>query len=182
MRQGNYKRVLTKTQARTAAELHSLGWSLERIGRLYGVSKQGIWSLLSRRGVDTGGHPVSGNGGRFTFGVHRKRRRPDGSVKAERDEAGVIVTLIHLETQERFSMHVPGKRLEALRHVADTIDHTGEPWRVICYSTPDTILGDLGALRDGKPDDLGPPVPPEARALGKIGRMDLLHESIRRSI
>lgn len=85
-----------------------------------------------------------------------------------RDTAGVIVTFRHCETGKRWTLYEPGGKRQALRRVVDQIDATGEPWRLIGYSTPETILRDLrGRSRRRRQLD------PEAIALGAIGRMDL---------
>jgi hypothetical protein len=108
------------------------------------------------------------------------------SLRDERDELGVIVTLKSQRTGKLFSLHVSGKRLDALRHIAAVIDQAEEDWRVICYSTPETIRQDLKGKREkrggryhDKDKRLADNV--EAHALSRIGRKDLLDPSLYRS-
>jgi hypothetical protein len=49
----------------------------------------------------------------------------------------------------------------------------GSDWRVVCYSTPQTIFHDL--VRRHRPVTR-----PEAKALSAVGRLDLLDASIPR--
>jgi hypothetical protein len=186
MRQGNFSKVLTRTDVHTARSLYLEGWSLQQIANQFGVTKQAIWKLLRRRDVpmhrarptrDEHGHFTGSTGGKHADPVNRE----------ERDEAGCIVTLHEQRTGERGSLHIPGKRLDAMRNLAAMIDNAKGDWRVLCYSTPRSILGDLQGLRvdvseraDGK-DPYGFTQFPEVNVLAAIGRLDLLDPSLDRA-
>lgn len=97
---------------------------------------------------------------------------------SKRDEFGVIVTVRLHPTGELRSLHEPGLRIEALRAIADKLDRAAGDWKIVCYSTPQTILGDMKGLRsvnDPKRPAIGAV---ESVALGKIDRLDLLDPSI----
>jgi hypothetical protein len=107
----------------------------------------------------------------------------DKATRKERDEWGVIVTAREQESGELWSLHEPGLRMEALRAVAERLDHRDGDWRVICYSTPASILGDMTAKRQVQHAGTRQVAHldcMEAQALGKIGRIDLLDPVLRK--
>jgi hypothetical protein len=111
---------------------------------------------------------------------------PDDWTNGHRNEAGIIVTLRRQDTLELFSMHVAGLRGEALRHLAALIDHSGVDWRVLCYSTPQLIEGDIKQRRAVQQKSETRRTftylnTPEASALARIDRLDLLDPAIDRS-
>jgi hypothetical protein len=90
------------------------------------------------------------------------------SSNNRRDTAGVIVTFAHRENGKRWTLYEPGYKRQALQRIVDQIDATGEPWCLVGYSTPETIVRDLrGRSRRKRQLDA------ESIALGAIGRMDL---------
>jgi hypothetical protein len=101
-----------------------------------------------------------------------------------RNAAGIIVTLRRQDTLELHSLHIPGLRGEALQIVAEMIDRSGVDWRVLSYSTPDTIAGDLAKKRIQQPKDGSTRRMPtylssiEANMLGRIKRLDLLDPAL----
>jgi Homeodomain-like domain-containing protein len=156
-RHGNIKRKLSLGQIKHMRDLYRDGWNLEQLAQMYGVSRQAIWRLLKRRN-----EPMR----------PRHVRAPQENPNAARDELGIIVTLREQRSRELFSMHIPGKSAEALLYLAARLDRLPEDWRLLCYSTPRTILGDLQGryARQGITylNDL------EARMLTQVGRIDLL--------
>lgn len=158
MRAPNYThRVLTLTQAQTARSLYREGWGIGKLARHFRVSRQAIWSMLRKHGVE-----LRGRHERLTAKVN----------VAKRDAAGINVTLRRQRDGAYFSIHVPGKRIDAIRHVANVLDTEKDVWRVVCYSTPETIAGDLA--RNARDEA------PEVQALKMIDRLDLLDPSVRR--
>jgi hypothetical protein len=151
---------LTRDQRQTALMLYNQGWSFGRIGRHFNVSRQAIYYLVRSR---LGKVP------------------PLVWTNRDRDEAGVIVTLRRQDTRELYSLHVPGKRYEALQWIAAKIDASGQDWKVLCYSSPQTIVGDMHGKRLTQ-DKYGRAIldNPEARLLGAIKRLDLLDPSLER--
>jgi hypothetical protein len=146
----------------------------------FGVSRQAIFQLLRSRGVATRPrHPHPEQYGR------ESGPGPGDWTNQDRNEAGITVTLRRQDTHEFFSMHIAGLRGEALQYLADLIDRSGIDWRVLSYSTPETIVGDLKQRRAVQPESttrrafayLGAP---EANALGRIGRLDLLDPDVDR--
>jgi len=103
------------------------------------------------------------------------RQRPGrahGGNKA-RDEAGIICTLREQRTGLRRVMHIPGKRYDATKLLVRMIDAMPGEWRLLSYSTPETIATDLDGMRmSGQM--------PELNALARHGRLDLLDPSVRR--
>jgi hypothetical protein len=171
MRQGRFEKKLTKDQVRTVQSLYMDGWSMQRIGELFGITRQAVSKLLQRRGKH-GSKPVP------TRGYHGRWTGSDGGGRTpvharERDEAGCIVTLRDQATGDMRSMHVPGLRRDALRFIVRCIDVDVRDWRVYSYSTPTTILADMSG-RMGYAPERGP----EFMALKSIGRIDLLDPSL----
>lgn len=63
----------------------------------------------------------------------------------------------------------------ALLSIARELDERPARWRVVCISSPSTILGDLrGREHEHGYGDTTQLSVPEARMLGAIGRLDLL--------
>lgn len=92
-----------------------------------------------------------------------------------RDEAGVIATLVDVDSGATTSFHVPGLARDAIRVAAARCDAMGATWKVRSLSTPRTVLRDLrdarGSLRS---NGFAAQVTPEPTLLGQVGRHDLL--------
>lgn len=158
MRAPNYThRTLSLQDGQTARMLYREGWSTADLGRHFGVSRQAIWRMLHKHGVKLRG---------------RHEQRTNDVTRRKRDEAGIIVTLRCQRDGHTITLHVPGKRLDALRYIAKAIDRSQGDWCVLCYSTPETVLGDLQGMRDNNE-------PPEVNALAAIERLDLLDPKVR---
>jgi hypothetical protein len=101
-----------------------------------------------------------------------------------RNAAGITVTLRRQDTLELHSLCIPGLRGEALQIVADMIDRSGIDWRLVSYSTPETIAGDLAKKRIQQPKTGSTRRMPtylssiEANMLGRIKRLDLLDPAL----
>lgn len=168
---GKYRRKLSLDQIKLMIELYREGWNSQQLADRFGCTRQAILQLLRRRDIEIRPrHPKGANG---TNGLAR-------GVREERDEAGVIVTIRNQGTDERLSLHEPGLRLDALRQVVARVDAMGGDWRVICYSTPLTILSDMQGQRalmriDGQAH---PHHPIEATVLSRVKRLDLLDPSL----
>lgn len=156
-RHGRYTRKLTGAQAQTACDLYRDGWTMQRIADWLGVSWQAVRYQLRKHNVTT---------------RDRHAKTTDPVDRTARDEAGIIVTLRRQRDGVRVSLHVPGKRKAAIRYVATVLDHNADDWRLLCYSTPETVGADLRG--DREPTEASP----EVRALGTIGRRDLLDPSV----
>lgn len=117
-------------------------------------------------------------GHKYTRKLHEARtapavfKPPRRTIGGYHGDHGVIVTLRNQRTGDLLVIHEPGKRLEALRRIASRIDASQLDLRVLCYSTPETIEGDLQGDRDVTEAS------PEVRALGSIGRRDLLDPQV----
>jgi hypothetical protein len=173
---GNAKLSLEDRAAVVA--LYRDGWDITQLSRRYGVSPQAIRSLLKRRGVKTRPrHPTHGRDrlGRYVG----EPREPELSIAA-RNEYGVIVTVREQRSRELRSLHEPGKRIEALRAVCARIDRLPGEWKIVCYSTPEMIEGDLrGPRLKRHPGGKGSYLEnPEALALARIRRLDLLDPAL----
>jgi len=113
---------------------------------------------------------------------HSRARRLDGTEINPRDEYGCIVTVREQRTREVGSLHIGGKRMEALQRICDLIDLADGDWRILSYSTPQTIATDLKGKREIRnyQNAVSHNDNPEATALGRIGRLDLLDPSLLR--
>jgi hypothetical protein len=151
-------------------DLYREGFSTGQLARMFGLERKSINYFLRRRGFEIRPRwPKRGNG------------VPQAVTNRERDELGIIVTLREQQTRALFSMHVPGKRLEALRWLAEKLDATPGDWRLLCYSTAETIAGDLKGARSHKVQSSYWEVDsPETLALGLIHRLDLLDPKLDR--
>lgn len=103
------------------------------------------------------------------------------------NSAGCCVSVEHARTGELRQLHRPGRKRTALLEIVEIIDaanrRDGDPWRVVGYSTPGTILADLEGRRmrlldtaDGSRTTHG--YLPELTVFGQIGRRDLLHRRL----
>lgn len=152
---------LTLDQRQTALVLYNQGWGFARIAKHLNVTRQAIHYL-----------------------VRTRLTAPASWTTRDRNEAGINVTLRRQDTRELHSLHIPGKRMEALQHLADLIDHSGIDWRLLSYSTPQTIGGDLAKKRiqqaeTGSDRDMPTYLSSiEANMLGRIRRLDLLDPQI----
>jgi hypothetical protein len=164
MRIGRYRRALDAAAVMEIKTRYREGAGLVELAHQFGVSRQAIWSLLRRRGVET--RPRHG-------------RRVQVATNAERDMAGVIVTVREQTTGVMRTLHVAGKAGDALRTVCARVDAWDGDWRVVCYSTPQTVLGDLQGARARFGAGQGGHVDcPEATMLARIGRIDLLDPAL----
>ena len=180
LKPGQRDGVLTRTQIHPACSLYRDGWNTQQLADWLGVSRQAIWRMLKRRGIPTRPRHIK----RFDADGGFARNNADGAPREERDSAGCIVTLADLVSGQTHTMHVPGMRRDALRFVVRWCDLAPGDWRVLCYSTPSTILADLtgarASLGNGPHHASGITVAPEVVVLGSIGRLDLLHPSLDR--
>jgi hypothetical protein len=167
------EKLLTYDNKRELLQRYREGENMAELALRFGITRQGVWHFLKTRK-----EPIRPR--------HAKQYnaytgpKPDGWTVAQRDEAGIIVTLRRQDTGELHAMHIPGKKDEALRHMAALIDRSGVDWRLLCYSSKQTIEGDLAKRRvvrtkPGMPAQL---VAIEAMALGRIRRKDLLDPSV----
>lgn len=166
---GTHAGKLTPAQRRTVVELYRLGWNTQRIAEHFNVTRENVWKLLRRRGVQM--RPRWPKSGPHGAGL------PDSMPRAERDRQGVIVTLREQSSMRVYAMHVPGLRGAALEQVAAWCDAQPLDWRLLCYSTPLTIRRDLDGSRtqrNGQPREVDALGNVEATALARIGRSDLL--------
>jgi hypothetical protein len=116
-------------------------------------------------------------------------RAPELSIRGEDRKAyGAIFSLRHAETGETTAVHLVGARIDCARRIAALIDATGEAWRVVCVSTPESIYRDLQGSRNlpaglrihpasgreiSEPHEFEP-LSGERQTFGRIGRLDLL--------
>jgi hypothetical protein len=83
------------------------------------------------------------------------------------------------EAGQTISAHRKGPLRAMLRKLCDEVLAIDPGYRLVSYSTPDTIVVDLDG-RVLKRESDGRPVPlPEAVLLGGIGRLELLHPRLR---
>ena len=164
---------------RRVMSLYREGMSMREISKIFGVGKTAIYYFLHSRGEPV--RPKRDDPQKYNGKTGPK---PGGVTVTERDEFGITVTLRRQDTLELHSMHVPGKRMEALRHLAALIDRSGVDWKIFSYSTPETIAGDLAKKRVQEPDpDAERRMPTyiqsiEANVLGRIKRLDLLDPAL----
>ena len=118
------------------------------------------------------------------------RTRPVPELKMagrERATYGAIFSLRHADTGATDTMHLAGPILECARRLASVIDDTGEPWKVVCVSTPSSIYRDLQGSRNLMATGYHPttgnemsapldfdPIRGERNLFCRIGRHDLL--------
>jgi len=113
----------------------------------------------------------------------RKRVRDYRAENSKRNEYGCIVSVREQSSGDVRSLHAPGLRMEALQTICELLDRTEGDWKVVGYSTPETIVFDLKGKRHGGGHKDSPAhiAFPEARVLAGIGRLDLLDPSLQRS-
>lgn len=158
------------------AEIHLLkqfyreGWNTGQLARHFGVQRYSITAALRKRGIAIRPrHPK------------RAPDTPDGEgIRFRRDEAGCIVTVKHQASGKLFSFHEPGPG--ALEAACERIDRAGGDWKILSYSSPQTITRDLDGSRHRRAKTSDSPIVegPEALALGQVGRLDLLDPSLHR--
>lgn len=98
----------------------------------------------------------------------------------QRDSMGVIVTLREQNNDARVVLHKEGLKRAAMLEVAAWCDSQEGDWRVLCVSTPNTILRDVSGGRGiTEPGRASAYLhSPEGSLLGLIGRRDLLDSKI----
>jgi len=160
---GTHRGKMTDAQRATAVELYRMGWNTQRIADHFDVTRENIWKLLKRRGVQTRPRHYTKRG-------RYRVRSLDSATRIERDGDGIIVTLREQQSGALHVMHVPGMRRAALKQVARWCDTHEDDWRLLSYSTPETIYSDLDGARGI--------FPPERHALSSIGRLDLLDDTV----
>lgn len=104
-----------------------------------------------------------------SHGSHHPRDK-DGFVTTWENQAGELLTV-----------HRKGRPTATLAEVADAVTARDPSFRLVCYSTPDTILRDLAG---GNRISFEHPTTkvlhlPERNVLSRIGRADLLHPRLR---
>lgn len=101
-------------------------------------------------------------------------RKDDDNL--HRKLVGCTVTVENMRTGRMISWHIEGERGAALRNAADRIDRLGPAWKVVSYSTPQTIRSDLASVRvQSDVRHPGAIEAPETMMCSRIGRVDLVH-------
>ena len=95
----------------------------------------------------------------------------------ERSEYGCIATCEAGSLRE--VLHRPGTAPEALAAICDELDGWLGDWRILSVSTPLTVMRDLEGTRANIDQPSQHWNRPEASLLGRIGRLDRLHPSLR---
>lgn len=160
---------LSYPEKRNLLEFYRAGWDIQLLASRFKISIRDVFSFLHSRKEPLRQKDVG--------------RAGTGEVRRAIDEAGIIVTLRRQDTLELHSMHIPGRRTEAIQHMCKLIDHSGIDWRLLCYSTPLSITSDLEKRRVIRPTSTLRNMPaylgsPEASALGQVKRLDLLDPKI----
>lgn len=108
------------------------------------------------------------------------------STHHPRDRDGITTTWKN-EYGELLTVHRTGRPTRILAEIAAGVTRDDPTYRLVSYSTPDTILRDLQGTRmirrRGNGRSTSPAVElklPESYTLGAIGRLDLLHPSLAR--
>src|SRR5262249_21494682 len=114
--------------------LYGEGWNTGQLARRFGITREAVRKLLRTHGVE----------------VRSRWHRKPAVNRSERDEFGCIVTVREQKTRELRSLHEPGKRREALERICLRIDRLAGDWKIISYSTPETIATDLQGSRQKK--------------------------------
>lgn len=97
-------------------------------------------------------------------------------ANAKRDRLGCIVTVENMATGQKVTWHIEGLRGDAVRNAADRIDALGPDWKVVSYSSPQTILSDLrSAPMNGDARHPGRPAMPEPMLFSRVARADVVH-------
>lgn len=100
-----------------------------------------------------------------------------------RAEHGSITTWEN-EDGKTLTLHRSGPMRETLGETVREVLALDPTFRLVCYSTPESILTDLaGNRRDAADWQSGNALPialPEVKALAMIGRRDLLHPRLNR--
>jgi hypothetical protein len=94
-----------------------------------------------------------------------------------RDEYGCIMTF-EAADGARLTLHRTGSARESVRALCEIALERDPSYRLLSYSTPETIYGDMrGARADvvGSQGKTQRSTRPEAQALGRVGLIDLLH-------
>lgn len=73
------------------------------------------------------------------------------------------------------TVHRVGRIREQLVGVIDVVLKLDPSFRLVCYSTPDTILTDIEGRQLRRERDGRPIAGPESIVVGAVKRMDLLH-------
>lgn len=79
---------------------------------------------------------------------------------------------------ERYTLHSVGPPTKIVSLMCDHALAVGSDFRLISYSTPETIFGDLDGARAAGLNWQGfstPKPSPEKRILGQVGRLEMLH-------
>lgn len=99
-----------------------------------------------------------------------------------REQAGCIITFENA-AGERLSGHRVGKPMTAFRELCDAALELDPSYRVVSYSTPETILTDLRGrqVQDMRTAERGGGTIPERTACGMAKRRAMLHERLRGS-
>jgi HNH endonuclease len=96
----------------------------------------------------------------------------------ERDRYGCVCTLREASTGRVDVVHYPGTAGEGIQAMIADADSREGDWRLLSYSTPNTVYADLHVRRPGKHG--APVAPAEVGVLSRARRLDLLDASIRR--
>lgn len=97
-----------------------------------------------------------------------------------REKAGCIVTFENA-AGKTLSGHRVGKPMTALRELCDAAIELDPSYRVVSYSTPETILTDLRGrqVQDMRTAERGGGTLPERTACGMAKRREMLHPRLR---
>lgn len=100
----------------------------------------------------------------------------------QRADFGCITTW-EAATGQRLTLHRAGRTRDVLARMCDYVVTIDPTYRLICYSTPQTIYGDMDGARADFVGQFGygqPAAKPEETVLGAIGRRDMLHMRLSR--
>lgn len=101
----------------------------------------------------------------------------------DRKAYGAIYSLRHVVTNECLCIHRTGSSVERATAVAAWIDASGEPWRIVAISSPESVYSDLQGSRnmrgqrhgDVRRDEIAfDPLATERRIMGTVKRGDLV--------
>jgi hypothetical protein len=100
----------------------------------------------------------------------------------ERAKLGSVSTWENAD-RKTLVLHRIGPMREAFSETIGEVLALDPTFRLVCYSTPDTILTDLQGNRRDFVNDKGDSTPvalPEVQALARVGRRDLIHPRLNR--
>jgi len=148
--------VSGKLSAEQVAEiivLYQGGLTMSVISRRFGVARETVAYQLKK------------------FAIPLRNTRPS-SKPIEYNASGVIVSVKEQTSGRIHTLHAPGRKRDALEEIMETIDRDPGDWRIVSYSNPNTIVGDLHNRSPRRTFS------PEYHALKQADRLDLLDPSL----